>query len=107
MKSSRAGSPSSTSSSSCSNANRGSSAAADGSTYTAELPGHERISGEVWHRGRNQIGLTVSEWDDALMVVVNRPKSESAPHGGGSILISTFGLDDAVFKALEAKWRAW
>jgi uncharacterized protein YndB with AHSA1/START domain len=81
--------------------------AADGSSYIAELPGHERISGEVWHRGKHQIGLTVGEWDDALMVVSNRPKSETAPHGGGSILISTFGLDDATFKTLAAKWRAW
>jgi hypothetical protein len=81
--------------------------AADGSHYVAELPGHERITGEVWHRGKHQIGLVVSEWGDALMVVVNQPKSESAPHGGGAITISTFGLADEVFSALEAKWRAW
>jgi hypothetical protein len=81
--------------------------AADGSHYVAELPGHERITGEVWHRARHQIGLVVSEWDEALMVVVNRPKSETAPHGGGAITISTFGLSDGAFTALEAKWRAW
>jgi hypothetical protein len=81
--------------------------AADGSHYVAELPGHERISGEVWHRGRHQIGLTVSQWSDALMVVVNQPKSESAPNGGGAITISTFGLDEPAFAALERRWRMW
>jgi hypothetical protein len=81
--------------------------AADGSHYVAELPGHERITGEVWHRAKHQIGLVVSEWGDALMVVVNQPKSESAPHGGGAITISTFGLADEAFAALEAKWGAW
>jgi uncharacterized protein YndB with AHSA1/START domain len=81
--------------------------AADGSEYVAELPGHERITGQVWHRARHQIGLVVSEWGEALMVVVNQPGNEAAPYGGGAITISTFGLADDAFAALEAKWRAW
>lgn len=81
--------------------------AAPGSSYVAELPGHERISGEVFFHARHQIGLVVGEWDDALMIVVNRPKSETAPHGGGAITISTFGLDDERFRALEQRWHAW
>jgi hypothetical protein len=81
--------------------------AAEGSHYVAELPGHERITGEVWHRGRHQIGLTVSEWGESLMIVVDRPGSDTAPHGGGAITISTFGLSDVDFRALQSNWQSW
>jgi hypothetical protein len=78
-----------------------------GSHFAAELPGHERISGEVWFSSRHQIGLVVAEWGDSLVIVINQPKSDAAPWGGGAIVISSFGMADADFAALEMRWRGW
>jgi hypothetical protein len=78
-----------------------------GSHFAAELPGHERISGEVWFSSRYQVGLVVAEWGGSLLIVTNHPKNDTAPWGGGAIVISTFGMADADFAALEMRWRGW
>ena len=81
--------------------------AANGSGYTAELPTGDRLTGIVWHRSRHQIGLAVDDWGGGLLVVTDRPKSDSAPHGGGAALLTTFGLADAGLAELEGRWRKW
>lgn len=79
----------------------------DGADFKAELPTGETIAGTIWHRTHFQIGLNVPDWGDGLLVVTNKGAGENRPHGGGSVLITTFGLDDAAFSALEARWSGW
>jgi hypothetical protein len=81
--------------------------AKNGSHYVADLPTGERISGHVWHTARHQVGLAVEQWNDALLIVVDQPKSESAPRGGGAVTLTTFGMPEAEFAALEERWTAW
>lgn len=81
--------------------------AAAGSHYVAELPTGERISGHVWFSSRHQVGLVVEQWNDALLIVVDEPKSDSAPHGGGAITVTTHEMSEADFKALEGRLETW
>lgn len=80
--------------------------ATPGSSYNAEVVG-EAISGIVWHIGRHQLGLAIETWNDAQLIVVDRPKSDEVPHGGGALTITTFGLAEAEFAAIGARLRTW
>ncbi len=61
----------------------------------------ERISGEVWFRTDHQVGLTVDEWGDALLVVAE----EADPERPGSVLITTFRDDHAEFEQRHQAWQ--
>jgi len=78
-----------------------------GQTYAIAAPFGEQLAGEVWHRGRHQIGVTVRGWGDGLLVVMDRPPTERAPRGGSQMILTTYGLDDAAFAALSARWSSW
>ncbi|GLQ57089.1 SRPBCC family protein [Devosia nitrariae] len=79
----------------------------DGAEYSASLPTGETISGIVWHRTHFQLGLNVTEWGDGLLVVTNTGVTDTRSSAGGSVLLTTFGLDDATFGELASRWRAW
>ncbi|RCS21785.1 SRPBCC domain-containing protein [Phyllobacterium salinisoli] len=79
----------------------------DGSEFAAELPPGVAVTGTIWHRTHFQLGLGVRQWGDGLLVVTDKGPGEKRPHGGGSVLITTFGLDDGAFAALEARWSGW
>ena len=79
---------------------------ADGSAYRAEAAG-ETLEGEVWHRSPFQLGLTVKSWGDGLLIVTDKPANENRPNGGGSLILTTYGLTEDQFGALEARWRDW
>lgn len=64
------------------------------SEYEAEIAG-ERVHGEVWFRSANQLGLSVGEWGNGLLIF-----------GGGMAILTTYGLDDAQFDALGERWRS-
>jgi hypothetical protein len=83
-----------------------------------ELPAHgelwsqivgpePHLSGEVWHFSRHQTGVTVSEWGDGLLIITDRPPGDGWPHGGSTLTLTTYGLDDGAFAALEARWTVW
>jgi hypothetical protein len=78
-----------------------------GGRYSLTLATGEAISGDVWHRARNQVGLTVDSYGNGLLVLVRRPTTAKSPHGGGHVLISTYGLGDAALADVRAKWTAW
>lgn len=67
----------------------------------------ERICGQLWFRSANQLGVTVDEWGDGLLVLGATPESPSQPHGGAMAVLTTYGLDDAAFADLAARWDAW
>jgi hypothetical protein len=69
-----------------------------GETYTLAAPTGEKLSGEIWFRSANQVGLTVSQWGDGLLVAVALPK--------GSQLILT-GYAEAAFNEAAEAWQKW
>jgi hypothetical protein len=75
--------------------------------YAARLATGEQVSGRVWYQTHFQTGLTVEEWGNGLLVVTDMGVSSNRPHGGGSVLLTTYGLSDADFAALEQRWTQW
>jgi hypothetical protein len=78
----------------------------DGAGYRAEAVG-ETLEGEVWHRSPHQLGLSVNGWGDGLLIVTDKPVNDKRPNGGGSLILTTYGLSDDEFGALETRWRGW
>jgi hypothetical protein len=80
---------------------------ADGSAYALETPSGEALSGVIWHRSKFQLGIGVSQWGDGLLVVTDRPAGDGAPNGGGSAVLTTYGMSEKAFGALSRRWSAW
>jgi hypothetical protein len=59
----------------------------------------ETLSGEVVYRNANQVGLSVNEWGDALLVL--------HAFGGGRAIVSVYRLDDDQFAELERRLTDW
>jgi hypothetical protein len=78
----------------------------EGSAYDAELAG-ERVHGTVWFVSEHQLGLTVDEWGDGLLVVSGIAPSEQKPDGAAMAVLSTYGLDPASYDALNGRWTDW
>ena len=78
----------------------------DGAAYKAEAAG-ETLEGEVWHRSPFQLGVSVKDWGDGLLIVTDKPVNDKRPNGGGSLILTTYGLSDDAFGALEGRWRDW
>lgn len=78
-----------------------------GRSYTAQAQTGDTLTGTVWHRSPFQIGLTVEQWGDGLLVVTDRPASPKSPHGGGSVVLTTYGLAEDAFQALQTRWSTW
>lgn len=78
-----------------------------GQVYSAMLTSGDHVSGQVWHGTRFQTGYTVEQWGDGLLVVTDKGVGEKRPHGGGSVILTTYGLSDAAFAELEERWTAW
>ena len=72
--------------------------------YEAQLSTGDTASGKVWYRTHFQTGLTVDQWGRGLLVVTDMGISPKRPHGGGSVLLTTYGLSDADFAALQSRW---
>lgn len=62
---------------------------------------------EAWHRGRHQVGVTVPDWGDGLLVVTDKPAPNGGDYGGGSVVLTTFGLSEADFAEIEMRWTGW
>jgi hypothetical protein len=81
--------------------------AAGGSKASFALPLGETVTGTVWHHSNRQVAMSVDSWGDGLMVITDQPTPNAGPNGGGTALLTTFGLSDEVFAALEQRWTAW
>jgi hypothetical protein len=68
-----------------------------GERYSARAANGDELAGEVWFRTEHQLGLTVDDWGDGLLVVSTAP-------GGGSAVLTTYGLDAAAFARLRERW---
>ncbi len=78
-----------------------------GEAYAARLGTGDSASGKVWYHTHFQTALTVEQWGNGLLVVSDMGIAPNRPHGGGSVLLTTYGLDDAEFSALERRWSDW
>lgn len=78
-----------------------------GQAYAAQLDLGDSASGRVWYQTHFQIGLLVEQWGNGLLVVSDMGVSPTRPHGGGSVLLTTYGLGEVEFAALEERWQAW
>lgn len=80
---------------------------APGAAYAAQLGTGDSASGKVWYQTHFQTAVTVEQWGNGLLVVSDMGVSSKRPHGGGSVLLTTYGLDPAQFIALEQRWTDW
>lgn len=78
-----------------------------GKAVAYHLPLGESVSGAAWHHSGHQVAMSVAAWGDGLMVITDKPAPNGGPHGGGSAVLTTFGLSDGDFAALEQRWTAW
>jgi len=70
--------------------------------------GHDAVGGTIWYRSDYQAGYVVTDpAGDALLVVQRVPAQSRPPHGRVSLVLSTYGLDDDAFEAVERRWTAW
>jgi hypothetical protein len=65
------------------------------------------ITGTMWFRSEHQVGFTVDEWGDGLLVLGEAPVSPNRPQGGDMAILTTYGLADSSFEALRSKWTDW
>jgi hypothetical protein len=78
-----------------------------GAAYRATAGSGDELTGTVWARSDRQLALTVDGWGDGLLVLAEQPANPHRPGGGTMLLLTTYGLDDAAFEALVARWAAW
>lgn len=77
-----------------------------GSRYSATLA-DEPVEGEVWFRSEHQLGVTVDSWGEGLLVIAGTGPSDTDPAGTSQVILTTYGLDDDAFKALDQRWSQW
>jgi uncharacterized protein YndB with AHSA1/START domain len=78
-----------------------------GQAYALSAAPGDSLTGTVWFRSAHQIGLTINGMGDGLLITHNRPPTPASPHGGGMVVLTTYGLDDAAYDALRARWTSW
>ena len=78
-----------------------------GNPYRISTPFGDSLAGTVWFHMAHQIGVTIDELGNGLLIVHNRPTTDKSPHGGGMAVLTTYGLDDAAFESLRARWTSW
>jgi hypothetical protein len=78
-----------------------------GERYTIETRTGESLEGTVWYREAYQLGLTVDAYGDGLLIFNARPRTAKSHHGGGRIVVTTYGLDDAAFDEVQDRWKTW
>lgn len=78
-----------------------------GQPYSTKTAIGDTLAGQVWFRTEHQLGLSVSDYGDGLLVVARQPATDKAPFGGGSVVLTTYGLDDRAFEGLQRRWTDW
>jgi uncharacterized protein YndB with AHSA1/START domain len=78
-----------------------------GRPYAAQLAPGLNARGLVWYTTHYQTALVVEQFGNGLIVVSDMGVSPRRPNGGGSVLITTYGLSDGEFSTLEARWKGW
>ncbi|WP_020387055.1 SRPBCC family protein [Kribbella catacumbae] len=80
--------------------------AAVGAQYEAEVVG-ESVTGQVWFRSEHQVGVTVDQWGDGLLVLSHIGATEQKPNGAAMAVLTFYGVDDTAREAIDKRWRDW
>ena len=80
---------------------------APGAPYAVTAPTGDALAGQIWHRGRHQLAVTVDGVGDGLLVAMDRAPDAKYPNGHSQVIVTTYGLSDAAFDELAARWRTW
>ncbi|WBQ03732.1 SRPBCC family protein [Kribbella sp. CA-293567] len=80
--------------------------AAVGTAYEAEVVG-EVLTGQVWFRSEHQVGLTVDQWGDGLLVLSYVGPSDQKPTGAAMAVLTLYGVSDADREAIDKRWQDW
>jgi hypothetical protein len=78
-----------------------------GAPYEAEGGPRGPLAGTVWFRSAHQLGVTVDDLGDALLVLWEKPSAAAPPHGEASVTISAYGSQAAALDEAAEHYRAW
>lgn len=78
-----------------------------GSPYRVSIPTGEELTGQVWARLPHQLAITVDSYGDGLLILADQPRAEYRPEGGGMMVLTAYGLDDAAFESVRSRWSRW
>lgn len=78
-----------------------------GEQYSLTTAPGDRLNGTIWYRSAYQVGMTVDELGDALMIITTRPRTAKSAYGGGTVLVNTYALSPSTFDQLRERWSAW
>ncbi len=76
-----------------------------GTETSIDLPMHS-VHASPSYRTGFQLELRVPAWGEGLLIVTDMPADAKRP-ARGSLLITTFGMDDAAAAAFETQWTQW
>jgi uncharacterized protein YndB with AHSA1/START domain len=77
-----------------------------GSAYEGEVVG-EVVTGQVFFRSEHQVGLTVDQWGDGLLVLSQVGVSEQKPTGAAMAVLTFYDVSDDDRSAVDQRWQAW
>jgi hypothetical protein len=80
---------------------------APGTAYSLTASMGDAFAGQIWHRGRHQLAVTVDGVGDGLLVAMDRAPDAKRPNGHSQVILTTYGLSDRTFDELAARWRTW
>jgi ABC-2 type transport system ATP-binding protein len=79
-----------------------------GARYAATVGPGETVTGEIWFRAAHQLGVTVDQLGDGLLVVTEKPAVVKPPHGAALLTLAAYGPGAAArLEQLSARWHAW
>jgi hypothetical protein len=77
-----------------------------GAPYGATVGPGDALTGTVWFTSKNQVGVTVDDWGDGLLIAGNGPEG-GPPYTKGEAILTTYGLDDDQRDELTDRWSTW
>jgi hypothetical protein len=80
---------------------------APGTSYAITAAMGDALAGQIWHRGRHQMAVTVDGVGNGLLVAMDRAPDAKRPHGHSQVVLTTYGLSDRAYDELAARWRTW
>lgn len=77
-----------------------------GSEYRAMVGPGDSLTGNLWFRTQNQVGVTVDTWGDGLLIV-SVGHEGGPPYSSAQAMLTTYGLDEGAHRDLADRWREW
>ncbi len=78
-----------------------------GAAYEAQDGPDGPLTGTVWFRSAHQLGVTIDELGDGLLVLWEKPSAAAPPHGEASVTVSAYGPGSAALDEAAGRYRAW